>query len=96
MGTMTRDEVWNQIVSTVGEVLAERGEESGPLSAATTIGGDLGISSVEAIHLMITLEDRVATALSFQDLAVRDGEYVGDLALGELHEFVCRTMGLAT
>lgn len=92
---MTRDEVWNQITMAVGELLAERGEEPGALTPETSLGRTLGISSVEAIHLMITLEDRVGAALSFQELAVRDGEYVSDLALGDLHGFVCRTLGLA-
>ena len=96
MNTMTREDVWTQIAATVGEVLAERGEEGVPLGATTTLGGGLGISSVEAIHLMITLEDRVGAPLSFQELAVRDGEYARDLALGELHEFVCRTLGLTS
>ena len=78
----------------VTELLAERGEEAGPLAETTKISADLGISSVEAIHLMILLEDRVGSPLSFQDLAVRDGEYVDDLTLGELRAFVCRTLGV--
>jgi hypothetical protein len=90
----TNTQVWNHVTTLVTELLAERGEEPGPLSGETKINADLGISSVEAIHLMILLEDRVGTPLSFQELAVRDGEYVDDLTLGELRAFVCRTLGV--
>ena len=95
MATMTRNDVWTHITSALGELLAERGEDAGPLGPTTSLGGNLGVSSVEAIHLLITLEDRVGVPLSFQDVAVRDGEYVRDLALGDLQDFICRTIGAA-
>ena len=78
----------------VTELLAERGEDAGALAPATKVSSDLGISSVEAIHLMIMLEDKVGAPLSFQELAVRDGEYVEDLSLGEIAAFVCRSVGV--
>lgn len=90
----TSAEIWGHITSVVGELLAERGEEPGTLTDSTKINADLGIASVEAIHVMITLEDRLGHSLSFQDLAVRDGEYVDDLTLGELRAFVCRALNV--
>jgi len=86
-------QIWTHITTVVGEMLAERGEDAGALNGTTKLGADLGISSVEAIHLLITLEERLDAPLSFQELAVRDGEYVDDLALGELRAFVCRSVG---
>lgn len=91
---LTSDQIWSHITDVVTEILAERDEEPGPMTAGTRITADLGLASVEAIHLMIMLEDRVGAPLSFQDLAVRDGEYVDDLALGELLAFVCRSVGV--
>lgn len=76
----------------VVELLAERGEEPPTLTEATSVSADLGISSVEAIHLMIMLEDKLGVPLSFQDLAVRDGEYVDDLTLGEIARFAGRSV----
>ncbi len=95
MTNKTSEEVWNDVTALVTELLAERGEEAGALAGTTRINADLGISSVEAIHLLILLEDRVGQPLSFQDLAVRNGEYVDDLTLGEIRAFVCRTIGVA-
>jgi len=91
---LTSDQIWSHITDVVTEILAERDEEPGPMTVRTRITADLGLTSVEAIHLMIMLEDRVGAPLSFQDLAVRDGEYVDDLALAELRAFVCRSIGV--
>ncbi len=90
----TSDQVWAALTSVVGELLQERGEDAGMLAPPQKIGAELGISSVEAIHMMIMLEDRLGTPLSFNDLAVRDGEYVDDLSLGEIAAFVCTTLGV--
>jgi acyl carrier protein len=85
-------EIWKHIGEAVAELLADRGEEPGPLTDATRINADLGISSVDAIHLLVMLEERVGSPLDFQGLAVRDGEYVQDLSLGEIRGFICRTL----
>jgi acyl carrier protein len=83
-----RTDCWTLIVGTVTEVLEERGDEPGELTPATMLNADLGISSVDAIHIVIMLEDRLGIPLSFETLAVKDGEYVEDLALSELLRFV--------
>lgn len=90
----THDDIWTMLGAAVTELLAERGEDPGALTPTTKVSSDLGISSVEAIHLMIMLEDKLGAPLSFQELAVRDGEYVDDLSLGEIAAFVCRSVGV--
>lgn len=88
MKVADRTDCWTLIVGTVTEVLEERGDEPGELTPATMLNADLGISSVDAIHIVIMLEDRLGIPLSFETLAVKDGEYVEDLALSELLRFV--------
>ena len=90
--TVTSEQVWTALTAVVGELLSERGEDPGAFAPEQKIGATLGISSVEAIHLMIMLEDRLGAPLSFNDLAVRDGEYVDDLSLGEIAAFVTSTL----
>lgn len=89
---MTEPGIWTALTAVVTELLAERGEEPAALTETTSVSADLGISSVEAIHLMIMLEDTLGIPLSFQDLAVRDGEYVDDLTLGEIARFAGRSL----
>ena len=82
-------------MAAVTAVLEEQGAEAGELTPATMLNADLGLSSVEAIHLVIMLEDRVGVPLNFEKLAVRDGEYVDDLALAELLDFTVASLNLA-
>ena len=90
---MTTRNIWDHLTAAITELLADRSEEPGTLADSTKLNADLGISSVEAIHLMIMLEERLNVPLNFQELAVRDGEYVDDLQLGEIRNFIARTMG---
>jgi acyl carrier protein len=94
MKVTTRGECWSAIVNALTELLAEMGVEPGEITLATMLHADLGISSVEAIHLMIMIEDRLDSPLSFEKLAVRDGEYVEDLSVNELWTFVGDSLSL--
>jgi acyl carrier protein len=89
----THQALWHDITAVITEVLADRGEEPGQLTEATTLNADLGISSVEAMHVMVLLEDRLGRPLHFQDLAVQNGEYVSDLTLGAIRDFITGAMG---
>lgn len=95
MNTSTPEQIWTHLSEVIAQMLAGRGEEPGALTKATRINTDLGMSSIEVLEVMVLLEDRLAHPLSFQDLFVRDGEYVDDLALGELHAFTYRTLNMA-
>jgi acyl carrier protein len=90
-----REDCWAAIVASITAVLDELGEEPGTLLPATRLNADLGISSVDAIHLVIMLEDRLGIPLNFEQLAVRDGEYVDDLELGELLDFTAASLDAA-
>lgn len=94
MKVRTVEECWSVIVETLTELLEESGEEPGPIEPRTMLNANLGISSVDAIHLMIMLEDRLQKPFSFEKLAVRDGEYVQDLSMAELLKFVADSLGL--
>ncbi len=84
---------WAALTSQLTELLDERGDEPGDLARATLLYADLGVSSVETIHLLIMIEDALGIALSFEKLAVRDGEYVEELSLGEMHDFLSASLG---
>lgn len=94
MKTKTRNDCWVAIVETLTTQLEELGHEPGEITLATMLNADLGISSVEAIHMMIMLEDRLSSQLSFDKLAIRDGEYVEDLSVGEILDFIVNSIGI--
>ncbi len=92
---LTEDKCWATLIETVTQILDDIGEEPGDLTRETMLNADLGLSSVEAIHIAIMLENELLVPLNFEKLAVRDGEYVDDLSLGEIQNFVLETVGLA-
>lgn len=95
MSIKSRNACWDIIVEALTALLEEQGSEPGEITPATMLNADLGISSVDAIHMMIMLEDRLSTPLSFEKLAVRDGEYIEDLSVGELLDFIADSLGIA-
>ena len=93
-GHKSRRECWDVIVTSLRELLLDSGIEAGPIEPATMLHSELGITSVDAIHLLLMLEDRFNHPFSFEKLGVRDGEYVQDLSAGEVHDFICSSMNI--
>ncbi len=90
----SENECWELIVSVLTEVLEELGEIPDQITKESMLNADLGITSVDGIHMLVTLEDRLGMPLSFQELAVKDDEYIQDISAGDLYTFVARAVGL--
>jgi acyl carrier protein len=88
MENANRERVWSAITEVTSEVLVDQGLTPGPMTPATLIHQDLGISSIDFVHMLLTLEDKIGQTFEFEKIALRDGEYRTDLTLGELHEFL--------
>lgn len=60
-----------------------------PIGPATTLVSDLGFSSIDLIHLIVAIEEHFARPkMGFNELLMKDGQYVADLTVGQLAEFV--------
>lgn len=94
MKTQDPSEVRRQMLEALEEQLLEMGEDPGEIVDATRLHADLGLSSIEIIHVMILLEDRLSTPLDFQELAIHDGEYVEDITVGQLLAFLWKSLGI--
>lgn len=94
MTIRTRQECFNIITEVLTELLEEMGEEPDEIELTTMLNADLGMTSIDAIHMMVMLEDYLEQPLSFQELAIRDDEYVEDLAVSELLKFVGDSLDL--
>ncbi len=95
MKVTTKEQVWQSVVASIVEMLRDQGEEPDEIRPSQSLVADLGIASVNIIHLMVTLEDRVDHPLNFRQLAIRDGDTLAsDVTVGELYEFVCKSLAL--
>lgn len=90
----TRTECLQVVEQVIAELLEEMGQEAETIELTTMLNADLGITSIDAIHLMVLLEDNLGQAMSFQELAIRNGRYVDDIAVGELLDFVADNLHL--
>jgi acyl carrier protein len=93
MKVTTSERVWECIVESIVETLREQGEEPDEVKPSQFLVGDLGIASVNIIHLMVIMEDKLDHPLNFRKLATRDGDTLAsDLTVGELFQFVCESL----
>ena len=88
MPAMNKDEMWKVLVDSVSELLENQGQVPGPITPDSALSRDLGVSSVDTVHLFLALEERFDQPLEFEKLALNNGEYRTDLTVGELWEFV--------
>lgn len=94
MQITNRQECFAVIEEALRELLDELGQEPDAIAPATMLNADLGITSIDAIHLMVLLEDKIGRPMSFQDLAIRNGRYVDDIAVSDLLDFVASSLNL--
>ena len=65
-----------------------------PIGPETRLIADLGFASVDFIHLIVELEGHFQRKMGFHDLIMPNGQYVDDLAVGALNDFIlCRLAG---
>lgn len=94
MTVLTQDAIWRAIVDALGRLMAEQEQELGDVTPATWLCKDLGVSSIDIIHLMVTLEDQLNMPLDFGELAAgADGQLRSDIELGELQTFITERAG---
>jgi len=87
----SRNDVWGTIVDVVSE-LDDEGIDKNEIVRDARLRNDLGFSSVDSIHLMISLEDAFKQQLAIETLVMRNGEYAEDLSLGALHDHICEKL----
>jgi acyl carrier protein len=87
----SRNDVWGTIVNVVSE-LDDEGIDKNEIVRDARLRNDLGFSSVDSIHLMISLEDAFKQQLAIETLVMRNGEYAEDLSLGALHDHICEKL----
>lgn len=89
-----RSDVWGTIVQVVKELDEDLGTTQ-EIGRDSRLSRDLGLSSVDSIHLMISLEDVFKQPLAIENLVIRNGQYADDLSLGALCDHVCEKLNVA-
>ena len=90
----SRDEVWKTILAVLDEMEMD-GLDSSTLAPQSRLAEDAGLSSVDSIHLAISLEDAFQQQLAIETLVIRNSTYVPGLTLGALHDHICARLGVS-
>lgn len=85
---LSRDEVFTRMVALIREMSQDWDVDEMEMEAATRLGEDLAFASVDALHLMASVDMAFSCRLPYEQLIVRDGQYATDITLGELVDFV--------
>lgn len=92
--TFTRDYVWTVVHGLVAEMVSRAGVKSEEIARGSRLQQDFGLSSMDVIHLMMSIEEQLGTDLAPEDLfSGRDADMT-DLSMAELHDFLCRQLDL--
>jgi acyl carrier protein len=79
----------DRVIALVSELTQDWGLDlESPISAETLLAADLEFSSVDINQLCVALEKSYGCRFGFQDLLMKDGSYVGDIALGQFAAFI--------
>lgn len=90
----TREELWTIVRDILAEMVSANGIGPEDIQRDSLLAADLGFASVDTIHLMLNLEDRLGYNVDVEALVLRDGQYVSDLAAGDLHDYISRQLDL--
>jgi acyl carrier protein len=89
MTNLKKDTTIDTVVAIVDDLIQDWGlDRDDPSDAKTLLVADLEFASVDIIQLCVALEQCYGRRFGFQDLLMKDGSYIGDLALGQLAAFV--------
>jgi acyl carrier protein len=83
-----RELIWNTLTETIADVLQRQGRAPAAMTPDKFINRDLDVSSIDFVHILLALEEKLNQAFEFENIALRDGTYREDLTLGELWEFM--------
>ena len=84
------DEIRAVITKIVQEMLEEWGIGDEPVHGTSLFQANLGFSSVDALHIMASLDMRLGTKLPYEKLVMSNGEYIQDISVDALAEFAFR------
>lgn len=63
------------------------------MGRTTLLVADLGFASIDIIHLVVALEEHFEHGkLGFEQLLMRDGQYIEDLSVADLVDFLTQKL----
>jgi acyl carrier protein len=93
--TFTREYVWTVMHDIVAEMVNRTGVKPEEIGRASRLQQDLALSSMDVIHMMMSIEEQLGVDLAPEALFEGRDADMTDLTTGELHDFLCSQLGLS-
>ncbi|MCS0494099.1 hypothetical protein NVS89_03245 [Ancylobacter sp. MQZ15Z-1] len=96
MSLATRSDVEGAVINVANDMVAGWDIElPNGINAETRLMEDLSFESIDVVQFAVAIEQAVdRKGLPFEKLFMKDGEYVDDVELREVSEFLCRELGV--
>ncbi|HMQ60565.1 MAG TPA: hypothetical protein PKE06_07855 [Flavilitoribacter sp.] len=93
---MTKKEVEQVLVEILNDMIEMYELPEMEITAETKLIEDLGFSSVDIMHMLATADMRFQAHVPYEEMVLKDGEYVTELAVGEVAAYVSENIHRAT
>lgn len=85
-----------QVESAIADILKDMTQEweldLDEIQPETKLVEDLSFGSIDVIHLVVAIEEHFQQKLGFNELLMDNGQYVDDISVGELVNFVSQKL----
>jgi len=78
------------IIDILQETVQDWDLDQDEVTESTQLVADLGFTSVDIIHLVVSIEEHFNQKLGFNQLLMNDGRYVDDLSVAQIAAFVAQ------
>jgi acyl carrier protein len=96
MALSTRAAVENAVVEAVNQTIKDWDSElPNGVTTDTLLMQDLAFESIDIVQLAVTIEQAAdRKGLPFEKLLMKDGDYVDDVRLSQIVDFLCDELGV--
>lgn len=84
----TAKEITQAIVDILNETIEMYELPKVEITRATQLSGSLGFTSIDMMHVLASVDMRFSTHLPYDSLIMKNGQYISDLSVGEIADFV--------
>lgn len=89
-----RATIQRELVGVLSDMTADWDTSAGPIGDETKLIADLGFESIDVVHLVVAIEEKfLRRDLPFQELLMADGQYVDELTVAQVVDFIARHVG---
>ena len=95
MTVSSRADVENAVINTVSETIRDWDIDQTDITMNTHLMRDLAFESIDIVQFAVAIEQAMdRKGLPFEKLFMKDGDFVDDVSLDQVTDFLCGELGV--